>query len=140
VKLETTKLVNWSDLYSVGIAQIDSEHKKLIDLTNELYAARLAGKAEAALGKILDGVAAYTLTHFGNEEALMRKHQYPGFQQHKAEHDKLVARVKQLQEDCRAGTSTVTSEAMKLLQEWLVSHIVSVDKRYTAHLNAAGVR
>ena len=65
--------VSWSSQYSVGIATIDSEHQKLIALINDLHAAMKEG-GEAAMGKILDGLAAYTVSHFANEEKLMHLH------------------------------------------------------------------
>jgi|SRR5215469_1429758 len=136
----TANLITWSDRYSVGIAKIDSEHHKLVDLVNELYAAILAGNPTSVTAKVLDGLAAYTLSHFATEEALMKRYNYPGYTQHKAEHDKLVGQVKQLQQELKAGKTTVSQEVMSFLQGWLISHILGMDKKYTAHLQAAGVK
>jgi hemerythrin-like metal-binding protein len=135
-----TNAVTWSSQYSVGIATIDSEHQKLIGLINDLHAAMREGRGKAAMGRILDGVAAYTVSHFANEEKLMRLHLYPGYERHKAEHDKLVKQVKSLQAEFHSGNATISLEVMAFLQDWLVNHIVGVDKRYTAHFQAAGVR
>ena len=135
-----TKLVTWSDRYSVGIARIDSEHQKLIDLVNDLYSAMLEGRGKAVIGQVLDGMADYTMSHFVNEERLMRVHSYPGFEAHKAEHEKLVQQVKRLQEESRSGKVVISMEVMRFLQHWLVDHIVGVDKQYAAHLRAAGVK
>ena len=55
------------------------------------------------LGKVLDGVAAYTVSHFANEESLMKRYAYPDYARHKAEHDKLVDRVEQLRQDFRTA-------------------------------------
>lgn len=135
-----TKLVIWSDQYSVGIARIDTEHQKLIGLVNNLYAAMLEGRGKAAIGQVLDGVADYTRSHFVNEERLLRIHAYPAFEGHKAEHDKLIQQVKHLQDEHRAGKAVISMEVMRFLQHWLVDHIIGVDKKYTVHLQAAGVK
>jgi hemerythrin len=135
-----TKLVTWSDRYSVGIPRIDSEHQKLISLVNDLYSAMLEGRGKSVADQILHGMADYTLSHFVNEERLMRLHAYPGFEAHKAEHEKLTKQVKHLQEEARGGKTVVSMEVMRFLQHWLVDHIVGVDKQYSAHLRAAGVR
>jgi len=137
---ETPQLVTWSERYSVGIARIDAEHQKLIALVNELYAAMLAGKSNDVLARVLDGVASYTVTHFATEETLMKRHGYPAYAEHKAAHDKLVEQVKALQEQARAGKSAVSQEVMTFLQHWLLSHIAGMDKKYTKHLQAAGVK
>ena len=136
---EATKLISWSDRYSVHVAEIDKQHQNLIDLLNELHSAMLAGKGAAALGKTLDGLAHYTVTHFAAEERLMRKHVYPQYQEHKDAHDKLVAQVKELQEQFRSGKAVVSQEVISFLQRWLIGHIMGMDKKYSAHLNAAGV-
>ena len=42
-------LLTWQDKYSVGIAQIDDQHKQLIIMINELNDAMLAGKGKDVL-------------------------------------------------------------------------------------------
>ncbi|MGA1994228.1 MAG: bacteriohemerythrin [Bryobacteraceae bacterium] len=135
-----TKAVVWRDQYSVGIASIDAEHQELIGLINDLHAAMLDGHGRAVMGQILDGLAAYTVSHFANEEKLMQMHRFPGFERHKLEHDKLIEKVKVLQQDYRSGAATISLDVMTFLQRWLVEHIVGVDKKYGAHLRAAGVK
>jgi hemerythrin-like metal-binding protein len=99
----------------------------------------LAKEAEPVLSKILDGLAAYSVSHYATEETLMKKFGYPDYERHKAEHDRLMAQVRLLLEKSRTNKAELTHEVMTFLQRWLIGHIVNVDKRYTAHLNAAGV-
>jgi len=134
------KLITWSDRYSVGIPRIDLQHQKLVDMINELHAAMLAGQGSAVLAKTLAGLVAYTLSHFAAEEALMKGFAYPGYEQHKAEHDKLTVQAKLLQEKAQTANATLTLEVATFLQRWLIDHIANVDKKYTAHLIAAGVK
>ena len=134
------QLITWSDQYSVGIARIDGEHRKLVELINDLYSAMLEGRGRTSLGRVLDGVADYTRTHFVNEERLMRIHNYPGLDTHKAEHDRLIAKVKILQDDQRSGKPAVSVEVMRFLKAWLMDHIQGMDKKTAAHLLAAGVK
>jgi len=133
------KLITWSDRYSVGIARIDAQHRRLVDLINDLHAAMLAGEGSSELGKILDRLSGYAVSHFATEETLMKKFGYPDYERHKAEHDRLMAQVRLLLEKSRTNKAELTHEVMTFLQRWLIGHIVNVDKRYTAHLNAAGV-
>jgi hemerythrin-like metal-binding protein len=135
-----TKAVAWSNQYSVGVARIDSEHQKLLAMLNDLQAAMMEGRGRAVIGKILDDLASYTVTHFANEEKLLQLYSYPDFDRHKAIHDKLVAQVNSLQQEFRSGNATVSLEVLSFLQNWLVDHIVGVDQKYAPHLHAAGVR
>ena len=82
-------LMEWNDKLSVGVAQFDNEHKKLVAMVNELFDAVQGGHGKEALGKILDGLIAYTKTHFANEERYFQQHGYADYAQHKAEHDAL---------------------------------------------------
>ncbi len=131
-------LINWNDRYSVGITRIDAEHQKLALLINELYGAMLADDVAAGAARIADGLALYTFAHFAAEEGLLRRHNFPGYAEHKIEHDKLLAQVKQLQQDLHAGKTTISQ--VSFLQTWLIGHILGMDKRYTSHLHAAGIR
>ncbi len=133
-------LMTWNERYSVGIARIDAEHRKLVDLINELYAAILAGREDSVTGKVLNGLAAYTLSHFATEEGLMKRYAYPGYAPHKVEHDKLVAQVKQLQQELSTGKTKVSQEVLTFLQRWLIGHMLGMDKKYSGFLQAAGVK
>ena len=133
------KLIVWSERYSVGISRIDEQHQRLIDLINDLHAAMLAKGDESELSKLLEGLAAYAVSHFATEETLMKKFSYPDYDRPKAEHDRLMAQVTQLLEKSRTDSTLLTREVMTFLHRWLIGHIVNVDKRYSAHLNAAGV-
>jgi hemerythrin len=132
-------LITWSARYSVGIARIDAEHQVLIKLINDLYAKIRAGDSPSGTVKVLDGLADYTLSHFGTEERLLKRYAFPGYAQHKAAHDKLVAQVKQLQGDARTRKTAISPEVMAFLQSWLIGHILGMDKKYASHLAAAGV-
>ena len=57
-------LINWNESLSVNVKEIDLQHKKLIDMNNELNEAMKLGKGKDALGKIVNGLISYTATHF----------------------------------------------------------------------------
>lgn len=137
---EPAKLVTWSDRYSVGVGSIDGQHQKLVDLVNQLHSAMKVGKAAPQLGKILDSLAQYTVSHFTAEEAMMQRAGYQGLAAHKLEHDKLVAKVKALQADLRSGKVVLSHDILAFLQNWLINHIMGVDKKYSSQLQAAGIR
>ena len=65
---------NWEDRFSVGIAEIDMQHQKLVQMLNELYDAMKAGKGNDVLGKVLNGMIQYTASHFATEERYMKLH------------------------------------------------------------------
>ncbi len=134
-------LMTWTDKLSVGVAVLDADHKKLVAMVNELYDSITAGRGKDAVGKVLDGLIAYTQTHFGREEQYFAQTAYPAAPAHRKEHTDLCQQVVAVQQKYRAGaTGTLSLEVMNFLKNWLVNHIQGSDKKYGPHLNAAGIR
>ena len=134
-------LMSWNEKMSVGVAVIDEEHKKLVAMLNELYDGMQSGKAAESLGKVLDGLIAYTAAHFKHEEDLFAKTGYPAAAAHKKEHDELTKQVLAVQAKYKAGvTGTLSMEVMSFLKNWLITHIQGSDKSYGPHLNSKGVK
>lgn len=70
-------LIQWDDSFSVKVAEIDQQHKRLIVMINELHDAMKQGKGKDALGKIINGLISYTATHFDTEERYFDQFEYP---------------------------------------------------------------
>ncbi|MEW6426531.1 MAG: bacteriohemerythrin [Thermodesulfobacteriota bacterium] len=132
-------LMTWKADYSVGIAEIDQQHKKLIDMINTLNDAMSKGKAKDVLSALLTDLVSYTKTHFAREEKLMGEHGYPDFADHKDKHAKMAAKVLALQEEVQRGKAMISMEVMKFLEQWLDKHILGTDKKYGPYLNSKGV-
>ncbi|WP_263771292.1 bacteriohemerythrin [Propionivibrio soli] len=118
----------WTDDLSVGNTMIDNDHQHLFALVNKLYEAMSSGKGNAVLGEILDELITYTKSHFGREERLMQQLSYPEYSGHKAEHDKLVSEVSELERSFQAGAMTLSSKVYMFLNDWLNTHIKARDK------------
>jgi methyl-accepting chemotaxis protein len=129
------EIISWNSSYALGITEIDEQHKKLFDLINRLYAGMKSGKATESLSHILKELVDYTVYHFGTEERLFEKYQYPGYLQHKKLHDDLTARVKEFEEKFDSGKVSVSVELMTFLKDWLQNHIMRTDKKYELFLN-----
>ena len=132
-------LIAWQDKYSVKIKEIDDQHKKLIDMINELHEAMLAKKGKEALLGILDKLANYCATHFSVEERLMQEHDYPEFADHQAKHRAMTGKVKALIADVNNGKASVTIDVMNFLRNWLDKHIMGTDMKYSPFLTEKGV-
>ncbi len=131
-------LIRWNDSFSVNVGKIDAQHRKLVDMLNELHDAMMDGKGRDVLGEILNGMAEYTVVHFSTEEELMQKYNYPGYVKHKFEHDQFVNKVSEFKEKFENGQISAI-EVMKYLSEWLKNHILGSDKRLGDFLNSKGV-
>ena len=132
-------LLEWSDELSIGINSIDEQHKKLVNMINALNDALAEGKANELLAKIFDGLAVYTVKHFGYEEELFAQHGYVEAEAHKNEHEALINQVKALQDKMNEGDFMISVEVMAFLKDWLTNHIMKTDKAYAPFLIDKGV-
>ncbi|QWR76080.1 bacteriohemerythrin [Candidatus Magnetomonas plexicatena] len=133
-------LITWNDNLSVGVKELDDQHKKLIALINELFDAVTARKGKDALGPVLSELVEYTKYHFGNEERLFATHGYVNAAAHKQEHDDLTQKVISFDAQFKAGRAMVDLLLMNFLKDWLTKHIVGTDKKYSAFLNEKGIK
>ncbi|MGA7525333.1 MAG: bacteriohemerythrin [Acidobacteriaceae bacterium] len=129
----------WSESYSVHVRQMDEQHQKLFDIINGLAEAMKSGKGEAVIRETVEQLAIYTRTHFLQEEALMRRAEYPGLATHQAQHHKLMADVEQYKKALEEGRSASPVSLLNFVRQWLVQHIRQSDRAYSDHLNAHGV-
>jgi hemerythrin len=124
----------WKREYSLGQPDIDREHQALFRIAQELNQAMLRGDAHQDLAGMFARLVAYTKFHFSNEEALMRRANYPDTSSHIEEHDRLTAKVAALERQFEEGKATVTNETMKFLRRWLDHHILGTDQRVARHI------
>ena len=129
----TIDMFEWRTEYSVQIAEIDAQHKRLFELAAELHLARSQGKAKAVLGQALSRLVEYTKSHFANEEEFMRRFGYPGIATHKVEHEQLTAQVIEFQERFERHEACLTYDLMVFLKSWLERHIKGSDQKYALH-------
>lgn len=130
---------NWNDNLSVGVKASDDDHKKLIDMLNSLYEGMKNGHGKEVVGRVLDDLVRYTKFHFAREEDFFAKTGYPAVE-HKKEHKELMKQAEELQSRYKSGECSLSIETLDFLKDWLTIHIQSTDKKYSSHLNAAGIR
>jgi len=127
-------LFQWNDSYSVGHQEIDAQHKRLFQFAEELHLAMAGGKGKQMLSQTLANLVNYTKSHFASEEGLMKKYNYPDYPAHKAEHDKLTAKVVAFQNDFNAGRSMLSVDLMQFLKTWLAQHIGQIDHKVATYI------
>ena len=135
-----SKAVEWDTSYTVGVEKYDNAHKVLFSMINDLADAMQQKKSKEAVGRVLNGLAEYTINHFADEERNFAQTRYPEEAQHKALHKKLLDQVTELITKFNAGEPLIAKDVINFLQDWLINHIKGVDKRYGPHLNKSGIR
>jgi hemerythrin len=122
--------VSWSDDLTVGVTLIDEQHKELFKAVDDLSDAMWQGQGKEAVSKLVNFLADYVVEHFGAEERLMVKNEYPLYESHRALHVKFLQDFAEFRKKFEAGE--VTSElVIKVLDgtcDWLRVHIKGTDK------------
>jgi len=139
-RMADRQFVEWKDSYSVGIESIDQQHKKLLNLINQLQTAVDYSTGEQFEREALDELVDYTKTHFTYEEGLMRDNDYPDFEAHKAQHEKMFNKVGEVLAEYELDHDTAMSNAAEYLKDWLINHINGTDKNYSSYLIDRGVK
>ena len=140
----------WDDSYSVGVAKIDRQHRRLIGLINELYEAMQQGHGPNTLTStvneletmvsVLDELMDYSYYHFSTEEEYMIEYAYPEYDEHKRAHGRFVERIQAFKRDFDEGKALLSMEIVQFLQDWWKKHIVDVDKKYGPFFNEKGLK
>lgn len=132
------KDIVWSKILSVGVDEIDEDHRKLVGIFNELNRAVTHGEAADYLAATLEELINCTVWHFSHEERLMLKHRYDGIEGHKAEHRELVEGARELQRKVLTAGGGVGDDHILFLERWLTAHILTADQRLGAFLSGIG--
>jgi hemerythrin len=127
-------LVTWTEALSVGIPSVDTQHKKLVALLNDLYAAVVALRGQQEIAGALEAMTAYSREHFSFEEQWMAQAAYPEEKMHRAAHLQFVEFADRSERKLRGGEFVSSVELLASLQDWLTNHIMNVDRRYGACL------
>jgi hemerythrin-like metal-binding domain len=129
----------WSEEYRIGIAAIDEQHRWLVDNTNRLHDELTKPDPDrASIGEILEGLVDYAFNHFIVEEELFKRFDYPDEQAHLAEHNGFTTKATELLERFENGES-VSTQALEFLKNWLIHHILEVDKAYVPFMREKGI-
>jgi hemerythrin len=128
------KLV-WSKDLNTGIDVIDKQHQRIVEYINELDEARTSSHKREDVGKVIDEMVDYTLSHFAFEESMQEEAHYPFLKAHKKVHELFVSKVANLQERFGLGED-VSEELHKMLFTWLYNHIKRDDADYVESVKA----
>jgi len=129
----------WRPEYSVGIEEIDVQHQELFRRAG-LFIESLKRQSRQEIGILLSFLRLYCVTHFGAEEAWMRRAKYPGAAEHHRQHDQFIKDILALsdQHEKPRGTGIDPARVSGWLEKWLKHHVMEVDTDLARHLRATG--
>ena len=123
-------LIEWRTEFETGVADVDHEHRELVDLINALHSKVENDDSPETVSTFLGEVFAKISAHFALEETVMRKHGYDEYAEHKADHEKLLDDIRDIMDDHEAGHySDVGDQLAHAVRDWFVNHFKTKDAR-----------
>lgn len=119
--------IKWRDKLSVGNDQIDFDHKRFIEIINEIEGSLII-KNKVELEKAFDNLYLYSLGHFAREERLARSIGFPDVPRLHDSHTGLGNKLLQLKQEIDEDWSPAWIEQLTaVLRDWLLNHIINED-------------
>lgn len=120
----------WKNDFSVGIKEMDDQHKSFFDILNRLGEVAGGNKGMEVVGPVLRQLSEYSRHHFAEEENWLKVIGYPGLPFQKKQHEFFISQVTELQDRYSRGDGSIPKSTLEFLRDWLLSHILETDKKY----------
>lgn len=126
--------MKWKESLAIGVAKVDSQHQRLVNMITQLEQALGRGDALQEMGRIIKSVVEYTRYHFKDEEDLMEQIRFSGKTEHKKLHVDLIEEVRRILLALRGGTTMTPADLIDFLRHWVVDHIEKEDVKIGAEM------
>lgn len=120
----------WNDSFCCGNLLIDSQHEALFQLSNELLDAVLSGRPAADSEVLINRLLNNAGQHFRDEEEILATTDFPGLDQHVAEHAKLLTKGMELSQQFSASTLPIGNLFQFLAYDLVMLHMIGADREY----------
>ncbi len=133
-------LYKWKDEYSVGVSRFDNHHKKLFNIVNNLHEMMKQGQGADVIEKSIRELVDYTEYHLTEEEKAMERIGYSDIVAHKRAHKVFTDQLHEAMREVDEGKAIfVVIKLSSTIVDWLVNHILVIDKKYLDEMTAAGM-
>jgi len=132
VALAGGRTMEWCDTYSVGIVEIDNQHKLLLQSFSLIETAIQLDRGWSSVYYGVAELRELARQHFDFEEGLQRLFAYPHATAHRREHEQFFARLTAIERSCLQNCAE--SEVLALLRSWLMEHILGTDRDYARYI------
>lgn len=131
IRITPSDIFPWNENFQTGIAVVDEQHHKLVELLNKLASHLAYGVGAPELNRVFDELADYAQYHFKTEEGVWRKLLSADelSVKHEATHHTFISEIVALRGKQGAlATEQVIEEVVVFLTHWLAFHILEADK------------
>ena len=122
--------LEWESHLSVGVDEIDEQHKQLIDKFNEFMLAYQEERGSDEMHQLFSFLDEYVISHFADEELLMQQINYPYYHKHREKHLEFRQKVITLRDrlEKEGPTQELIPASGLLMTSWLIEHMTGMDR------------
>ncbi len=125
----TSPQLKWTEEHSIGIESLDFEHRDLFNRINELLKDLASQRDKEEAEEFLGEIHARMEAHFALEEQFMKEKKYPGYADHKREHDKFLDDFVDAMTQFENDPGVPHIDALETeVKRWIVDHVLHSDK------------
>ena len=114
-------LISWKAEFEIGVAEVDYEHRELIELINGMHDVMQVGADQIQVVDLLGEIYAQIASHFALEEKMMRERRYPHYETHKDDHETLLDDLRDIMDEIEDDGS--------FDHRWFSDHFATHDAR-----------
>ncbi len=122
-------LLEWRDDFRTGIEGVDHDHEELIEQINAVYALIGEQADRRQVIDCLDEIYGSIAAHFALEERMMRHHGYDQYQQHQADHERLLDEIREITDEFESTAELADARLTRKLADWFQLHFKTHDAR-----------
>ena len=123
-------LIEWNDDLVIGVDELDQQHKKLVDIANQLFIGFKNDKGKKEIKEILKGLSDYASYHFSTEENYFKEFSYAETKEHTKDHQSFIKEVTNFKDDFNKGKVRFLDDFMTFVKSWIINHFTNVDAKY----------
>lgn len=120
--------IHWLEIWASGNEEIDSQHRLLVDIGNQLLSKQICGSDASEESLLLQKFQQELVNHFVCEEKLMRDTGYPYAINHSRIHESLLNKARHMLEEFETHNLNAGLIYSFLVEDIIVGHI---EEEYT---------
>ena len=122
--------LEWQDSYLIGDTLIDGEHKKLFEIARKAKEVVDPSMRKQKIKDEVHSIYEYSKTHFKHEEEYMELIKFPGLEEHKKEHLKIIEAMSEfIKKIASMSAKEFEKQLSYFIETLMLGHILLNDKK-----------
>jgi len=126
--------IDWNDDMCIGVPLIDDQHKKLVDLINDIDDASRRFVDPAEVSAYIQRFFEYMMNHIQEEESLMDQSTYKEYYAHVQQHIEFSRKTMEFYKQFIDEHKIDIHELLDYLISWFINHTTVMDRTLAKHL------